>query len=83
MIAVDNTDPIFLAFVRLTDSSVGERTNGTDAAVCRGHEELGVFFKKHSGPGTGVTIFEFVRQIHRFAGNLLHVRPAKRGRGAT
>ena len=83
MMAVDNTDPIFLALVRLTDSSVGDRTSGGDAAVCRGLEELGAFFKKHSEPGTGVTIFEFVRRIHGLAGNLLQVRPVKRGRGAT
>ena len=41
MIAVNNTDPIFLAFVRLTDSSVGDRTRGGDVEVCRGHQELG------------------------------------------
>ena len=30
-------------------------------AVCRGHDELGAFFRKHSIPGTGVTFFEFVQ----------------------
>jgi hypothetical protein len=83
MMAVNNTDPIFLAFVRLTNSSVGDQTGGGDVEVCRGHQELGTFVKKHSEPGTGVTIFEFVRRIHGLAGNLLQVRPAKRGRGAT
>jgi hypothetical protein len=45
MIATNNTDPVFLAFVRLTDSSVGDPKG--DVAVCRGHDELGAFFRKH------------------------------------
>jgi hypothetical protein len=83
MIAVDNTDPIFLAFVRLTDSSVGDPRGGGAVEVCRGHEELATFLKKHSKPGTGVTFFEFVGLIHLLALNLLQVRPVKRGRGAS
>jgi hypothetical protein len=82
MIAVDNADPIFLAFVRLTDSSVGDQKGGGAVEVCRGHEGLGTFLRKHSKPGTGVTFFEFVRLIHGLWGNLLQVPPAKRGRGA-
>jgi hypothetical protein len=82
MIAVNNTDPIFLAFVRLTDSPVGDPRGGSAVEVCRGHEGLGTFFKKHSKPGTGVTFFEFVGLIHSLAGNLLQVLPVKRGRGA-
>jgi hypothetical protein len=81
MIATNNTDPVFLAFVRLTDSSVGDPKG--DVAVCRGHDELGAFFRKHSVPGTGVTFFEFVGLMHKLAANLLQVRPAKRGRGAS
>jgi hypothetical protein len=82
MIAVDNTSPIFLAFHRLTDSSVGDPRGGGAVEVCRGHEGLGIFLKKHSKPGTGVTFFEFVGLIHSLAANLLQVRPVKRGRGA-
>jgi hypothetical protein len=81
MIATNNTDPVFLAFVRLTDSSVGDPKG--DVAVCRGRRELGAFLKKHSVPGTGVTFFEFVGLMHKLAANLLQVRPAKRGRGAS
>jgi hypothetical protein len=81
MIATDNTEPVFLAFVRLTDSSVGDQKG--DVAVCRGHDELVAFQRKHSVPGTGVTFFEFVGLMHRLADNLLQVRPAKRGRGAS
>jgi hypothetical protein len=80
MIAVNNTAPIFLALH--TDSSVGDQRGCGAVEVCRGYEELGTFFKKHSKPGTGVTLFEFVGLIHSLAGNLLQVRPVKRGRGA-
>jgi hypothetical protein len=83
MIAVDNTDPIFLAFVRLTDSAVGDQKDSGAAAVCRGYQALGDFFTRHSIPGMGMSIFEFVRPIRVMAANLLQVRPAKRGRGAT
>jgi hypothetical protein len=81
MIATDNTDPVFLAFVRLTDSSVGQQKG--DVAVCRGHVELGAFLRKHSAPGMGATFFEFVRPMHVLAAHLSQTRPAKRGRGAT
>jgi hypothetical protein len=83
MFAVNNTDPIFLAFVRLTASAVGDQKHGGAVAVCQGPQALGDFFTKHSDPGTGMSIFEFVRPIHVMAANLLQVRPAKRGRGAT
>jgi hypothetical protein len=83
MLAVNNTDPIFLAFVRLTDSTAGDQTGSGDVAVCRGFPELGAFSKKHSEPGTGITVFELVGLIHTMGGNLRQVRPAKRGRGAT
>ena len=82
MIVTDNTDPVFLAFVRLTDSSVGDRKGGAPVAVCRGGDELGAFIRKHSVPGIGATFFEFVGLMHTLAGNLSQTRPAKRGRGA-
>jgi hypothetical protein len=82
MIAVSNTDPVFLALTRLTDSSVGDHKGGGTVAVCRGHLELGMFAKKHSEPGSGMTFFELVGLIHAMDGNLRQVRPNKRGRGA-
>jgi hypothetical protein len=83
MIATDNTDPVFLAFVTVRDSSVRDQKGGGPVAVCRGREELGAFLRKHSVPGTGVTFFELVRLMHALAANLLQIRPTKRGRGAT
>jgi hypothetical protein len=81
MIATDNTDPVFLVIVRLTDSAVDP--SGSPAAVCRGHEELAAFWKRHSVPGTGMTFFEFVGPMHKLAANLQRTIPVKRGRGAT
>jgi hypothetical protein len=82
MIATNNIDPVFLAFVKLRDSSVGAQKG--DVAVCRGRVELGVFLKeKLSVPGMGATFFEFVVLMHKLADILLQTRPAKRGRGAT
>jgi hypothetical protein len=83
MLFVNNTDPIFLAFVRLTDSAVGDQNSRTDVGVCRGQQELIDFVKKHSEPGLGVTLFELVGRIHGMAMNLLQIPPTKRGRGAT
>jgi hypothetical protein len=82
MIATDNTDPVFLVFVRLTDSSVGDHKGGTAAAVCRGHAEWGMFISRHSVPGMGATTFDFVSLMHALAANLSQTRAIKRGRGA-
>ena len=82
MIATNNTDPIFLAFARLTDSSVDDQRSGTAMAVCRGHLELALFMKKNSFPGLGWTIFEFVGFMHTLAANLLQIQAIKRGRAA-
>ena len=82
MIVTDNTDPVFLVFVRLTDSSVGDQKAGAAAAVCRGHAELNAFIRRHSVPGLGATFFEFVGLMHRLAANLAETRAVKRGRGA-
>jgi hypothetical protein len=83
MIAVDNTDPVFLVFVRLTASSVSRSDAGTAMAVCRGTEELMAFIKKHSTPGTGATYFELASVMYTMAANLVQTKPIKRGRGAS
>jgi hypothetical protein len=80
MIATDNTDPVFLAFVNLSESKIGDRRVRSAITVCRGHRELSAFVKKHSVPGLGATFFEFVGLMHRLASNLAQTRPVKRGR---
>jgi hypothetical protein len=84
VIATDNTAPIFLAFVRLTDSSVDHENAGKAVAVCHGDEELFAFIRQHCipGTGTGATFFEFVRLMHRLAAELSQTRAVKRGRAA-
>jgi len=80
MLAVDNTDPVFLAIARLTGSSVDSAATPA-AAVCRGQAALLSFIKKRSQIGLGATFFEFVGLMHRMAENLSRTRPIKRGRG--
>jgi hypothetical protein len=80
MIAADNTDPVFLVFIRLTGSSVDTRQARSPVAVCEGRDELSAFLKKHSVASMGATFFEFVRLMHELAANLSQTRPVKRGR---
>jgi hypothetical protein len=80
MMAVDNTDPVFLAIARLTGSSV-DSTAHPPAAVCRGQAALIAFMKKRSQVGLGATFFEFAGLMHTMAKNLSRTRPTKRGRG--
>src|SRR5262245_18653080 len=81
MIHVNNTDPVFLVFVRVTASSVEDGGTAV-AAVCRGRAKLQSFIKQHSVPGTGATFFEFVSLMHALAAHLSQTLPVKRGRGA-
>ncbi len=80
MIAVDNTEPVFLVFVKLS----GSTTKRVDEliTVCDGHDEMTSFIKKHSVPGFGTTFFELVSLMHRLSANLVKTRPVKRGRSS-
>jgi hypothetical protein len=75
--AVDNTTPVFLAFVKI---DIGKGRLHATISVCRGLQELAKFVKKHSLPGSGATHFELVRLMHTLADNLSRTRPIKRGR---
>jgi hypothetical protein len=66
-LSVDNTAPVFLAFVKL---DVGKGRVQATISVCRGLEGLGSFLNDHCAPGSGVTHFEFVRLMHALADNL-------------
>lgn len=76
-IAVDNTAPVFLTFVKI---DIGKGRLHATISVCRGLRELAKFVKKHSLPGSGATHFELVRLMHTLADNLSKTRPIKRGR---
>jgi hypothetical protein len=77
LLAVDNTAPVFLAFVKL---DIGKGGVHAFISVCRGLDELGKFLEQHSVPGSGATHFEFARLMHALASNLSQTRPIKRGR---
>ena len=77
MLDVDNTAPVFLAFVKL---DTGKGRMRAFIAVCRGLDGLGEFLREHSIPGSGATHFEFTRLTHTLAGNLSQTRPIQRGR---
>ena len=74
IIAIDNIDPVFLAFVTTSSSSAGKQLAGTPAAVCRGDAELMEFIKRHAVHGRVVTIFEFVRLMHALTAYLSQIR---------
>jgi len=77
MFAVDNTAPVFLAFVKL---DIRKGRVRAFIAVRRGHEALQRFVKEQSVPGSGATHFEFTRLMHSLASNLSQTHPSKRGR---
>ena len=77
LLAIDNTAPVFLAFVKL---DVGRGRVQAMISVCRGLQELGKFLKDYAVPGSGATHFEFVRLICTLAENLAKTHPVKRGR---
>jgi hypothetical protein len=77
LLAVDNTSPVFLAFVKL---DIGRGRMHAMISVCRGLRELGKFLKDCSVPGCGATHFEFVRLIFTLAENLSKTHPVTRGR---
>jgi hypothetical protein len=76
-IAVDNTAPVFLAFVKVNARKGMVRAT---IRVCRGHNDLVKFLRETSVPGSGATHFEFTRLMRSLADNLSNTRPVKRGR---
>ncbi len=76
MIAVDNTEPIFLVFVKLSGSTA-KRVDEL-ITVCDGRDAMNSFIHKHSA--AGATFFELVGLMHRLLTNLVKTRPVKRGR---
>jgi hypothetical protein len=80
MIATDNTAPVFLVVLKLPDSTADQ----VHAAmtVCRGHDEVTTFIRKHAAAGPGATMFEFAGLMHRLAKALSETRPVRRGRSS-
>jgi hypothetical protein len=80
MIAFQSTEPVILAFARLTGSSVDEDDHGP--SVCVDPNELVRFMRTHSRC-TGISVFDFSRLVHELANNLLRANAIKRGRRAS
>jgi hypothetical protein len=80
MIAFESTEPVILAFARLTGSSIDEDDHSP--SVCVDPTELARFMRMHP-PGTGISVFDFSRLVHKLANNLLHANAIKRGRRAS
>jgi hypothetical protein len=78
MFPADNTDPVYLASVKLPGSTAVR----VHAAIklCRGQEDLSAFIATHAIPGYGATFFELVTLMHQLSANLAKTRPIKRGR---
>jgi hypothetical protein len=77
MLAADNTAPVYLAFVKM---DAGKGTVRAVVSVCRGWDGLVNFTKQHSVPGSGTTLFEFVRLMRELDAHLSETRPVRRGR---
>jgi hypothetical protein len=78
MLAVDNTDPVFLAIVKCPAPSADKID--ASLAVCRGHRGLTDFLKKYAIPGSAATMSELATLMHKLATNLARTQPIKRGR---
>jgi hypothetical protein len=74
-IAVDNTDPTFLA---VAWSKQEAHLDPSDLALCRGQAELIAFFRSH-GIGRSIATYEIVNSVHDFHAALATTRPRKRG----
>jgi hypothetical protein len=80
MIATDNIAPIFLVVLKLPDSTA-DQVHAV-MTVCRGHDEVTTFIRKHAATGLGATMFEFAGLMHRLSKALSETRPVKRGRSS-
>ena len=77
-LAVDNTDPVFLAIV---SGQVPVKEGSADippCAICRGMEQVSRFLKRETARSW--TLLELVTPAHALAAQLSKVQPRKRGR---
>ena len=79
VIAVYNTDPVFLALASKEKRAPDEAQTPPVSAVCRGLEKVSHFSR---GVGaSSVTFFEVVTLAHRLHKELMKTEPRRRGRG--
>jgi hypothetical protein len=80
VMAPDNTNPIFLAFLKLSVSAIRGGEVHALVSVCRGQKELAAFIKKHSVPGLGATILKSSIHMQKVVDNISSTRAVKPGR---
>jgi hypothetical protein len=83
MLAVDNTDPVFLAIVTgKREHSGSAHADSVPRAVsaCRGQFELMAFTRQQAPAGMSTTSLEVVGHAHRLAQHLGRTKPRTRGR---
>ena len=77
-IAVDNTDPVFLALASKAQRAPDEAQTSPFSAVCRGFDKVSKFSR---GVGaSSVTMFEVATLAHRLHQELMKTEPRRRGR---
>lgn len=85
MMAVNVTDPVFLAIVTAQEAEheKSELESAPHAVgVCRGQDALMAFWRKSAPVGTSMTINEVAGPAHILAHHLQHTKPRSRGRGS-
>jgi hypothetical protein len=81
MIAVDNTDPVFIAIISGSGAEKGQADGETSpkaVGTCRGQVELMKLMLQEAG--TSTTVLEIVGQAHLLASRLANTKPRARGR---
>ena len=78
-IAVDNTDPVFLALASKAQHAPEEARRSPVSAVCHGFEQVSKFSRDVGA--SSMTMFEIVTLVHRLHQELMQTEPRRRGRG--
>jgi hypothetical protein len=84
MLAVDNTDPVFLAIVTGSRAERAQADHGTGpkaVGICHGQAELMKFMHKEAPPGASMTSLEVAGKARQLADHLAKTKPRVRGRG--
>jgi hypothetical protein len=79
VIAVDNTDPVFLAIASKPPRAPDEGERVPLSAVCRGYEKVSEFSRAVGA--SSMTMFEVATLAHRLHQELIKTEPKPRGRG--
>jgi hypothetical protein len=78
VIAVDNTDPVFLTIASKPPLAPDEGERDPLSAVCRGYDKVSEF--SHAVGASSVTMFEVATLAHRLRQELFNTAPRLRGR---